>query len=425
MRRLLARTSATTLVTALVVVLTPATAFAYVPTDRAQAAGIYSFSKTWAATPADYDSDGDEDVWVGYHVQGGGKLWSNDGDGTYTRVASSAWPAQNDGQGLPTDRHDCAWADVDLDGRPDSYCSAGRHLENLVKASYQDNELWLQRSPGVFTDVATQWGLGDPCGRGRHVRFLYANNDAYPDLFVGNAVPRKVSDPCDNSANGLPNEESKLFINTGGTGFRYAPEFIRFGSGPGQRCAEVLDYDGDGDEDLLACRFKNQTPRLYRNNGGTSFTEVGAARGLRTAVGDVAVVDYDGDGDPDLVTSAPTEFSYRLNNGGTFGAKRLLLPVTSGEGRSVAVGDTDDDGDLDVYAMIGDASRNPNDVVLVRNGASYTSVSVPPATGLADEVIALHPYGADAATSFLVLNGGNDGEVGGGGGPTQLIEDQP
>jgi len=61
----------------------------------------------------------------------------------------------------------------------------------------------------------------------------------------------------------------------------------------------------------------------------------------------------------------------------------------------------------------------------VRNGATYTGVNVPPATGMADEVIALHPYGADEAASFLVLNGGNDGEVGGGGGPTQLIEDQP
>jgi hypothetical protein len=93
--------------------------------------------------------------------------------------------------------------------------------------------------------VGTKWGLGDPCGRGRHVAFLYANSDAYPDLFVGNEVPRDVPDRCDDPASGLPNEESKLFINMKGTGFHYAPRFFRFGSGPGQRCAEVLDYDGD------------------------------------------------------------------------------------------------------------------------------------------------------------------------------------
>ncbi len=64
-------------------------------TDRATAAGLLpTFNNTWAAEPLDYDNDGDQDVWVGYHqqgvlkgTQGGGRLWSNDGDGTYTWVA--------------------------------------------------------------------------------------------------------------------------------------------------------------------------------------------------------------------------------------------------------------------------------------------------------------------------------------------------
>jgi hypothetical protein len=270
--------------------------------------------------------------------------------------------------------------------------------------------------------VGTKWGLGDPCGRGRHVAFLYANSDAYPDLFVGNEVPRDVPDRCDDPASGLPNEESKLFINMKGTGFHYAPRFFRFGSGPGQRCAEVLDYDGDGDDDLLACRLKSQPPRLYRNNAGTGFTEVSAAVGLTTAVSDMVVADYDRDGDSDVVTSAPTGFSYRLNNGGTFGARTGILPVTSGEGRSVAVGDADDDGDLDVYAMISGSTSNPNDVLLLRTGRTYTRVTMPPATGYADEVIALHPFGAAAGTSFLVLNGADYGDA---PGPVQLIEASP
>jgi hypothetical protein len=136
----------------------------------------------------------------------------------------------------------------------------------------------------------------------------------------------------------------------------------------------------------------------------------------------MVVADYDRDGDSDVVTSAPTGFSYRLNNGGTFGARTGILPVTSGEGRSVAVGDADDDGDLDVYAMISGSTSNPNDVLLLRTGRTYTRVTMPPATGYADEVIALHPFGAAAGTSFLVLNGADYGDA---PGPVQLIEASP
>ena len=85
----------------------------------------------------------------------------------------------------------------------------------------KDNELWLQTRVGQFREVGTAWGVGDVCGRSHYVAFLDANGDAYPDLFVGNAPPRAVTgDPCDNPANGLPSEQSKLFLNQGGTGFR-------------------------------------------------------------------------------------------------------------------------------------------------------------------------------------------------------------
>jgi hypothetical protein len=156
--------------------------------------------------PVDYDNDGDQDVWIGYHDQGG-KLWSNNGSGAYTRVAAAAWPTVNaDGQ-IP-DRHYCAWADVDRNGLKDAYCSAGRGGANAVKHG-KDNELWLQTAKGRFKEVGTAWGIGELCGRSHYVAFLNANGDAYPDLFVGNEPPRAATgDPCDNPANGLPNEKA-------------------------------------------------------------------------------------------------------------------------------------------------------------------------------------------------------------------------
>ena len=108
--------------------------------DRAAAAGLHpTVNNTWAAQPVDFDNDGDEDVWISYHQQGvvkeplgAGRLWRNNGDGTYTWVAREAWPRLKPNGRVP-DRHDCTFADFDHNGFVDSYCSAGRNQSNLVK----------------------------------------------------------------------------------------------------------------------------------------------------------------------------------------------------------------------------------------------------------------------------------------------------
>lgn len=397
--------------------------------DRASAAGLLpTLNNTWAAEPLDYDNDGDEDVWIAYHqagivkgTQGGSRLWSNDGDGTYTWVARDAWPRIKP-NGFQPDRHDCAFADFDHNGLVDSYCSGGRNESNRVKTG-MENELWMQTSVGQFTDRGVAWGVGDVCGRGRFVTTLDANGDGWEDIFLGNETPRRVSDPCDNPANGYPNEEAKLYLNNAnGTGFTYAPEFIRFGAGPGQRCAETLDFNGDGWDDLIACRLKGNTPLLYQNIGGTRFTQMSAtASGLSTATADVVVADMNSDGRPDLVSANKSYFSYQLNTGSTsrrFAAPVRIRTISSGEGRSVAVADADGDGDLDVYGMAGNGNKtgNPTDYLLLNNGSlTFTAVAAPSSTGQADEVVALHPV-LGAPAQFLSLNGG-----GKSGGPIQLM----
>ena len=140
----------------------PANAVTWTAQDRVAASGLAATTETWEASPVDYDGDGDQDVWIGYHDQGG-KLWRNNGPNaagqiTYTRVAAAAWPVTV--PGVPfIDRHDCRWADIDRNGRPDAYCAAGRGTANGVKNG-RDNELWLQTGAGVFTDVADAWNVG-------------------------------------------------------------------------------------------------------------------------------------------------------------------------------------------------------------------------------------------------------------------------
>jgi hypothetical protein len=360
-------------------------------------------TETYSATPVEYNRNGVQDVLIGYHGLGG-KLWHNKG-GTYTRVARSAWPGSY-GRGLHVDRHDCAWADVDRNGLPDAYCSTGRMRRNVVKTG-RDNELWLQVRRGEFREVGTRWGVGDRCGRGRQVAFLNANGDRWPDLFLGNDVPRRdPDDPCAESANRLPNMRGKVFINVRGNRFRYAKARWNFGPGIGTRCAVPFDFDHDGWQDLLACRGPSETPRLYRNRSGRGFADVTARFPFNEAVSDAVVVDLDGDGDRDLVASSDDGFGYYPAEGDRFLGRVLIGTLTAGQGGSVAVGDADADGDMDVYGLAWSGVRgNPDDQIWINGaGATFSPIPVPPAGGAGDDVVALDPRGTGRA-AFLVLNG--------------------
>lgn len=378
-----------------------------VAVDFAASAGIRAPStRTWAATPGDYNRDGAQDVLINYHGWGS-KLWKNLGNGRYHRVASYAWPTENP-RGEDLDRHNCDWADVDRNGRPDLYCSAGRRETNIVKRG-RDNELWLQSRNGHFRDFGTAWHAGDICGRGRNVAFLHANGDRFPDLFVGNHTPRNVPDPCNSPR--LPNESSKIFINMHGNRFRYAPRYFSYGPGPGSRCAEVMDFNKDGRDDLFTCQDEQRTPRLFMNREGQRFVDVTPHHVFRWRLTDGDVADLDGDHDPDLVTSSYARFAYHLNENGHFGAQRLIARVDGhDQGRSIALGDADGDGDIDVYGMVGRGLRhNPDDWIYLNDGLGprglhFTAIHVPHAGGAADDVTAVRPW-RNGRTAFLVLNG--------------------
>jgi hypothetical protein len=381
--------------------------------DHARRVGLQARRTiTWSAVSVDYNRDGREDVLINYHGRGA-KLWRNRG-GRYVRVARAAWPTEN-ARGLHIDRHNCAWADVDRNGRPDVYCSTGRTALNHVKFG-RDNELWLQSRRGRFREVGTRWGVGDVCGRGRVVTFINANGDRFPDLFLGNQPGRRGPDRC-NTSRRLPNEESKLFLNVNGQRFRYAPRFGDFGAGPGRRCAEVVDFNGDGWQDLFACRGGDATPRLYVNRQGRGLTDVTAQHALGVRITDATTFDLDGDLDQDIVTAATDGFAYHLNDNGVFGSRTLFAP-TANVGRSVAVGDADGDGDGDIYGMLARGRRaNPDDRIWLNTGLDFSaSLRTPRAGGVADEVIDLNPNPA-GRTAFLVLNGAHRSNPG----PVQLI----
>ena len=125
--------------------------------------------------------------------------------------------------------------------------------------------------------------------------------------------------------------------------------------------AAARDYDGDGWTDLVVTRF-NDPPILYRNLGNGTFQDVTAAAGLdamATQSNGVAWGDVNNDGHADLYVTSVKQGHHNhlyINHGdGTFTEEALLRGagisggMTWRYGTSVAFGDYDADGWLDIH----------------------------------------------------------------------------
>jgi hypothetical protein len=125
------------------------------------------------------------------------------------------------------------------------------------------------------------------------------------------------------------------------------------------------DWDCDGDLDLLAGNRDGTPSRVYGNTGGALTP---AALAAVVAVGDVAWADVDGDGDLDagFATDSPSSASRVLENPGDCSTPGLGLPLWVGDDapsgdpyndQTLAFGDWDADGDLDLAIAGGNAAE--------------------------------------------------------------------
>jgi hypothetical protein len=148
---------------------------------------------------------------------------------------------------------------------------------------------------------------------------------------------------------------------------------IKYGSAG----VSAVDYDNDGWYDIFFC--DGQHPRLYRNNGDGTFTDVTARAGLPTELCgcNVAIfADFNNDGYKDLFLGCGTGLNrlYRNNGDGTF------ADVTEGAGLGgywvtvAAAADYDNDGKIDLYlGRYLDARKNlPTTLFYTRNGEGNT-----------------------------------------------------
>jgi len=297
-----------------------------------EAAGSWSVevlierTRTYAIAVDDLDGDGFEDFVLSLHgpdFNPPDQLWFWADDGYEPRIV------------LPNiDRHGCAIADVDGDGLPDVFCQtyaqSGRGLGS--------SELWLQQPDGTYVDRATEWGVADPYGRGRHPVLADFNGNGLPDLYLTNGGgPRE---------DGLRNE-NQFWANFHEHGRMVEVTTPATGQ-IGHRCAAAGNIASTGRAALAVC---GATLRLFQgeSNGLTEVTdEFGQeVRWPRHAV----FADLTGDGLDDLVIVSARRVEIRLNSGGDGRFAQVAHTHGLEHGQYAAVGDVTGNGHLDIYVV--------------------------------------------------------------------------
>jgi len=269
-------------------------------TDVTFAAGLGErHFPTQTAAWADYDNDGDLDLYVGHEQDGRDvvdapcQLFRNEGDGTFSEVAAEA--------GVETRAFvkGVVWGDYDGDRFPDLY----------VSVNGGPNRLYRNNRDGTFTDVAREAGVALPMDS-FPVWFWDFDNDGALDLYV--ASYRGVTDAVAAVAlsyfGGSPGLElGRLYKGDGRGGFRdVAAELgltrlhLAMGSNFG-------DLDNDGWLDFYLGTgypdYEALMPNaMYRSAGGKRFVDVTWAGGFgHLQKGHaVAFADFDHDGDQDV-----------------------------------------------------------------------------------------------------------------------------
>lgn len=373
-------------------------------TDVSKGSGLVTPRFSLGVASADYDSDGDVDLFV--TALGGNLLFRNEGRGRFAEVAASAGLS---GVDLSTsasffDYDDDGWLDLFV-ARYGSYAiesDAGCEVTmSLLPADPPPaggpaptkhcgpddfkgvtNRLYRNKGDGTFEDRTDPAGIGRAVGHGLGVAVADYDADGRVDVFV--------------ASDRLPN---MLFMNQGNGTFKDTALAAGVALGAEGRAyagmgVDAGDYDNDGDMDLFITNYENEPSSLYRNLGDGNFADESqrsriSALSLAFLKWGTRFVDFDRDGRLDIfvvnghvderAVTYPVQVEH-LQKGRGY-AQRAQVYRNAGRGRfedestsagpyflekyvarGAAFGDYDNDGDTDVLV-----TNNNQRAVLLRN----------------------------------------------------------
>ncbi len=333
----------------------------------------------------DFDQDGDMDI---YFLNGASiesqsvdqqaptnALYRNDGKMKFVDVTAESGTGDTQmGLGVSV-------ADFDNDGWPDLYLN-----------NYGPNVFYRNNGDGTFDDIAKTSKTENGFRVGGGVSFADLNNDGNLDIYVANYIQFSPADYKPHIHKGLPAypspisfrpDHDTIYLSAGDENFldhTYASGIAELA---GRSMGVVtLDYDSDGDQDILVAN-DTQENHLLENNGNAHFSEAAIFAGLaydfngkpQASMG-IDVADLNRDGQQDIVvTSFSEEFTTIYTGAGSGFYDDLTANSGSGPATfphvtwGISAFDADNDGNLDILVGAGDL----DDKRTSRGGASTTT----------------------------------------------------
>ena len=245
------------------------------------------------------------------------RLYRNNGDGSFADVTDGSGLSQHDtqiyGMGAAT-------GDFDNDG-----------LTDLAITGYGGVQLFHNEGGGVFVDITARSGIEAP-GWSASAGFADLDADGLLDLFVTRYLDWSFADhvACGEESPSYCSPErhravtSKVFRNTGGSRFTDVSEQSGLAALPGKALGVAFnDIEHDGDIDIVVAN-DSEPQQLLRNEGAFNVVESALAAGVaynedggRFAGMGIDFSDYDNDGRPDiLITNLARELYALFRNEG-------------------------------------------------------------------------------------------------------------
>jgi len=236
----------------------------------------------------DIDNDGDLDILIcnsgasRFATTGRPRIFNNDGTGVFTDAPTTQFPST-----ALAEQMDCVFGDVDNDLDLDFHVGTRASGVN-------SSQLWLNNGSGGFTRL-TPFVTDATC---YSYDFGDIEGDGDLDLIGVNA--------------GATNTELLLRNNGAGTSWTAVSSQITPNQPVDDNDSRFIDFDNDGDLDLLIAALGG-SDRIYRNNGLGTFTQVttGVLPAIADSSLDIKVGDVTGDGKPDIITAQGESGSFQ------------------------------------------------------------------------------------------------------------------